>query len=559
MLLVGGLVAILTFGSAWLLISQVYDDRIHALDEDARVIFIGIENGLRRIENDILATKGLFEASQEVGNDEFNQFISTTGVLDRVAVAGLIRLVDDDDLATFEQKMAESMPGYRVFGSVDGARVDPPEVAVHHVVASIARRDDFPDGLGLDVSSLPAVRSAVVVSLDTRTVAATTPYRFALTDELGIITILALEADPGRPPGVLFVGKHVAELIAEQVPAHLRERFEVELDADGAEPVPDSFLSRSEVVAFGGWDWVIKVNAHPSFNYLVPAWEAPLALVVAFVLTLVAGVLAYNRARHHLVKADLAAAQAMNDEKDKFLSSISHQLRTPLTMVSGFTKQLLESWDTFSEANRIEFLAIVDEQADEMEWLVHNLLVASRAQSGLATVEAVSTDLCQLVTRVMRRLPDPGDRVLRHASSSVSAMADPFRTEQVIRNLLVNALDHGGSEVEVMCFTKGHEAVIEIRDNGKGVPDAVAESIFDRYSHAETRLPLASTGLGLDVSRTLVELMGGSLTYRREDGITVFSVCLPAAEGPGPQPTGVSADRDESKPASGEYPDRRLS
>lgn len=558
-LFVGGLVAILTFGSAWLLISQNENDRARILDEDAALIFKNIEDGLRRIESDLLATKGLFDASDEVDNEEFNQFASTMGVLDRVAVVGLIRLVDHGDLPAFEREMNRSIPGYRVFGVIGGVRVDPPDVAVHELVAAMAHRDDFPDGLGLDASSVEAMPPAVEAALDLEAVITTSPYRFALTDEVGVITVLPLDPEPGEPPGVLFAGKHVSEMIAEQVPVHLHGLFDVGLTTDAVESVQDAGLSRLAVIEFGGREWLVTARARPSSAYLAPIWETPIVLGIAMLLTFLASVLAHSRSRHQTIKAELAAARYLNDEKDKFLSSISHQLRTPLTMVSGFTKQLLESWDTFSEANRIEFLAIVDEQADEMEWLVHNLLVASRAESGLATVEAVPTDLCQVVTRVMRRLPDTGDRALRHARSSVSAMADPFRTEQVIRNLLVNALDHGGSEVEVMCFTKGDEAVIEIRDNGEGVPDAVAESIFDRYSHAETRLPLASTGLGLDVSRTLVELMGGSLTYCREDGITVFSVRLPAAEGPEQQPTGVSSDRDEAKLASGEHPDRRLS
>lgn len=556
---VGGLTAVVVFSAAWLLILQNEDDRARLLDEDAGLIFENIEGGLRRVEDDLLATKGLFAASHEVDNDEFNQFASTMGVLDRVAVVGLIRLIDHAELATFEGETAAGSPGYRVFAMVDGVRTDPPDVAIHHLVVAMARRDDFPDGLGLDASSVAAVPPAVEGALSTGTITTTAPYRFALTDEVGIITVLPLDPGPGEPPGVLFAGKHVAELIAEQVPAHLHGRFAVDVTTGVGESGEDSPLSRSAVFEFGGREWMITAQVDPSSTYLAPAWEAPLTLGTALILTLLVALLAYTRSRHLLVKAELSAAQALNQEKDDFLSSISHQLRTPLTMVSGFAKQLLESWDTFSEANRIEFLAIVDEQADEMEWLVHNLLVASRAESGLATVEAVPTDLCELATNVMRRLPDPGDRALRHASSSVWALADPLRTRQVMRNLLINAFDHGGPEVEIVCFASGDEAVIEVRDNGEGVPATVVASMFDRYSHSGSRLPLASTGLGLDVSRTLTQLMGGSLSYRREDGITVFSVRLPAVESPDRRPQGASTDRDGAKPASGEGPAQHLS
>jgi len=112
----------------------------------------------------------------------------------------------------------------------------------------------------------------------------------------------------------------------------------------------------------------------------------------------------------------------------------------------------------------------------------------------------------------------------------VAALADRLRVRQIVRNLLTNASRYGGAVAEVV-IQDGTLPSIQVRDNGSGVPDELVQRIFEPYGRAHSRgIATEAVGLGLTVSRTLAESMGGSLEYRHEGGWSVFELTLKAAD-----------------------------
>ena len=215
--------------------------------------------------------------------------------------------------------------------------------------------------------------------------------------------------------------------------------------------------------------------------------------------------------------------------KDEFLGSVSHELRTPLSSVLGFSSMLVQNGDTLTADERREFCERIADQGQDMANIINDLLVAARADSGDIPVDLVPFDLTEDVRRVIEDLSE--DRVrLRSSGSPAMALADPGRVRQILRNLIVNADRYGGPSVEVAVGLQNGHAVVEVRDDGVGIPEAEWETIFDPYhrSHHRTGQP-ASVGLGLTVSRMLARRMDGDLTYRYADGTSVFELVLPGA------------------------------
>jgi signal transduction histidine kinase len=241
-----------------------------------------------------------------------------------------------------------------------------------------------------------------------------------------------------------------------------------------------------------------------------------------------------------LSEANLQLAELLR-AKDQFVSVISHELRNPLTAVIGFAGQLRE---TVPDSDR-EIAALVELEGQAAANIIEDLLVAARADIGEVAVHPSEVDLSELAAGCVEVFSRQCQ-----ASSITSelepspAMADPIRVRQIIRNLLTNAARYGGSSVRVETGTGDGRASICVIDDGDGVADLVAESLFEPYGHDAASQSSESVGLGLHVSRTLARLMGGDLSYERASGETRFRLVLPS-------PLGRPVDRQVADSVSG--------
>lgn len=214
--------------------------------------------------------------------------------------------------------------------------------------------------------------------------------------------------------------------------------------------------------------------------------------------------------------------------KDDFVASVSHELRTPLTVVVGLASELRDGAGLFSPEEAGEFIRLIADQATEVANIVEDLLVIARADIHKVTIFPEPVDLVEHLRSVYESVG------ARHpvpiAGNAPRAMADPSRLRQILRNLLTNAIRHGGDAVRVELGTIGDRVRLEVCDNGEGVREGDSEKIFDAYHRAHDRKGRpGSVGLGLTVSRRLAHLMDGDLTYSRREGWSVFALSLPIA------------------------------
>ena len=216
--------------------------------------------------------------------------------------------------------------------------------------------------------------------------------------------------------------------------------------------------------------------------------------------------------------------------KDGFVAAVSHELRTPLTSVLGFAEELDIHWPNLSEDERRELLGAVVDQARELSMLVEDLLVAARIDRDslhiLNEPVRVATVFEKLTSSVDKAL---STRIEWQPGSAV-VMADALRVRQIVRNLVMNAVRHGGPQIQVSAKTHDTRVTIEVADSGDPIPDDERELIFESFYASQRVQGLApSVGLGLAISRRLAQMMGGELTYRHHEGWGTFSLTLPTA------------------------------
>ena len=253
---------------------------------------------------------------------------------------------------------------------------------------------------------------------------------------------------------------------------------------------------------------------------LVPDSNPP--MVVAFVADISDQVRARD-ALEELVRA-----------KDQFLATVSHELRTPLTVVHGMAHELRDGWARFSGAEQQEMAGMIAGGSTELSHLVEDLLVVARADMGTLEVLVEAVDMRAEVDAALASVPASIARIVDVECAEVHAVADRLRVRQILRNLLTNADRYGGEliHLRVAPVPLSNVCTIQVRDNGGGVPDDLAAAVFEPYERAHSLgVTTEAVGLGLTVSRTLAESMGGSLEYRREDGWSVFDLRLPVKEG----------------------------
>ncbi len=224
------------------------------------------------------------------------------------------------------------------------------------------------------------------------------------------------------------------------------------------------------------------------------------------------------------------ALEELIKSKDELIASVSHELRTPLTVVHGLAQELDTDWLGFSIPEQKEFIGMIAQQSAEVAYIVEDLLVAARADIGKLPVHPARVNLAAELEAAVAAIEDGAISVDRVGEKTPIAFADDTRVRQILRNLLSNAARYGGSEIVARCGSNRETAWLEVADNGEGIPEADVRAVFEPYvrSHNAEGQPL-SVGLGLTVSLKLSELMGGSLTYRRDDGWAVFRLELPAA------------------------------
>jgi signal transduction histidine kinase len=234
-----------------------------------------------------------------------------------------------------------------------------------------------------------------------------------------------------------------------------------------------------------------------------------------------------------------ALSEAAVRARDEFLSIASHELRSPLATVKGHAQMALRRLDRDGklEAERaVAALRAIACQTDKLDRLIGQLLDVSRLEIGKLQLERRTIDVAGVVAEVVSsaRARADGHVIALTAPSSLEADVDPLRIEQVLTNLLDNATKYsleGGPIEVVVSGPTGDRMEIAVRDHGQGIPLEKRASIFERFYQAHGNGHKRGLGLGLYVSRQIVELHGGEITAEfPPDGGSRFVVRLPLKE-----------------------------
>lgn len=231
----------------------------------------------------------------------------------------------------------------------------------------------------------------------------------------------------------------------------------------------------------------------------------------------------------------------------RFVSDVSHELRTPLTTVRMAADLLHDARQDFPADTR-RSAELLQAELDRFEALLANLLEISRYDAGATSLDAEDRDLVALVEQVLTQTGTLADRTGSAVELEVLGdrpvlvEVDPVRVERVLRNLVVNALEHGeGRPVQVVVFGEDQAASVVVRDHGVGLRAGEAERVFTRFwrgdpSRARTT---GGTGLGLAIALEDARLHGGQLQAWGQPGIgAAFRLTLPRVVGGqiGPRP-----------------------
>jgi signal transduction histidine kinase len=293
----------------------------------------------------------------------------------------------------------------------------------------------------------------------------------------------------------------------------------------------DSILDRHAGDVFVGWDGLateIPVSAGwaPARAVTLPVELEGRELWLSFLAVRSPGGIVY-------AFRDLTVERRLDEAKSDFVASISHELRTPMTAVLGAATTLLRDDIDISPERRRQLLEMIGSQGRRLTQITEDILLASRLDRGDLQVEREPVDLGELVRRAvetMREQAPESVTLTKAPNGSATAVGDPDRIEQVLVNLIDNAVKYSpdGGEVTVSTASAQGRVRVEVADEGLGIPAGERDSVFEKFYRGREGGYVTGTGLGLYICRELVRRMGGTIGVdSRPGGGSTFYFELP--------------------------------
>lgn len=384
--------------------------------------------------------------------------------------------------------------------------------------------------------------------------------KLLITDDRGLVV-----AETGQPP--MIGGRELRippELIARQE-SEVAELFSQRFDKEYI------FAASPTALAYGNPAFIMAVKPagelYSAFSSFI--WYAVIAGLVSLAFSMLLA-LYLSGAISRPVKAVTAAARQMAagdyqqevkvkgpseirelaedfnemaervriayELQENFVGNVSHELMTPLTSIEGFSQALMEGVSQ-SEAERERSLEIINQESKRLVRVLRDLLLLSRIDAGELRTEKVRVDLTDLMRKIESlyrgRAEERGiEFAVETPAGDLSMMTDPDRLEQVLNNLLENALKYteGGGKVTVSASSETDSVIFEVTDTGMGIEPEKLPHLFERFYRVEKSRSTrhGGVGLGLSICKELVEGLGGNISVQSLVGHgTRFTVTLP--------------------------------
>jgi signal transduction histidine kinase len=233
-------------------------------------------------------------------------------------------------------------------------------------------------------------------------------------------------------------------------------------------------------------------------------------------------------------RAEIEVAQRQMRLQDDFVSTVSHELRTPLGFIKGYATSLLRRDANWDESTQMEFLTIIEEEADHLGLLLENMLESARLQSRTAKFRLQRVQLDAVAQDVMTRfrLRHPDLQIQAEIAEVPALSGDATRLVQVLDNLFSNAVKYApGSPLVVRVSSSERHVHFSLTDQGPGIPEEYLPFVFERFYRAQADPSATGTGLGLYISKQIVLAHHGKIWVESvpDEGTTFYiEIPLPA-------------------------------
>jgi two-component system phosphate regulon sensor histidine kinase PhoR len=244
-------------------------------------------------------------------------------------------------------------------------------------------------------------------------------------------------------------------------------------------------------------------------------------------------------ARALVIFHDVSQIRSLEAVRKEFVANVSHELRTPLSIITGYLETLIDGGD--DRETNLRFLRIMHKHAQRLNLLIEDLLALSKLESRKISLHFELIDVSDSIQRVLEQL----DSLIRESGALVSTIipehlpcieADVFRIEQVLYNLLDNAIKHSGksgAKISVEVSSAASAVIVKICDDGVGIPLSDQPHIFERFYrvHKDRSRDAGGTGLGLSIVKHTVQAHGGSIAVQSRPGAgATFVMSLPISQ-----------------------------
>ncbi|WP_241758947.1 CHASE domain-containing protein [Pyxidicoccus parkwayensis] len=575
------LVGLAVTGVAAFFVQRDIDERRDRRFDDAvHEGVLGLQQRMDTYQAMLLGTRGLFSSSQQVERGEFHAYVQSLELRRRypgLQGLGFSLWLKPGEVKAHEASVRrEGFPDYHVWP--EGPRSAYTAIVFLEPLDARNRR-----AIGFDMYSNPTRREAMRRAMETGLPAASGKVRLVQEFEGDtrpqagfLIYVPVYDGPAGTQPATLELRRaHIRGFV--YAPIRMGDLVEglrfpgfqdtVDLEVhDGEDSVPGSLLFssvqdgpwqeglrlglRREVpITVAGRPWTLVFTARESFieknnpSQLLTVVVSGLLVTLLLVLMTRAQVRARTVAEVSSVEQQRLASEARMAVRirDEFLGVAAHELRTPLTslklQLQLMYRQLRQGGPL--DAERVEHgVASCERQTTRLSQLVDSLLDVSRLMHGRMELRLEPLELGEVTRDLVRRFETDaqsvGSRLTVDAPEPVPGRWDRLRLEQVLTNLVSNALKYGqGAPVDVRVRGDGDAALLEVQDRGIGIAPEDAGRIFDRFERAVSSQHYGGLGLGLFITRQLVEALGGHISVESAPGQgSTFTVRLPVM-GPG--------------------------
>lgn len=233
--------------------------------------------------------------------------------------------------------------------------------------------------------------------------------------------------------------------------------------------------------------------------------------------------------------ADITDKKALQRQKDEFISTVSHELKTPVTSIKAYTQILQKALTGAENAKNQNFLLRMGVQVSRLENLIGGLLDVTRIESGKLLLNCSIVDMNLLLSELIidLQLITPSHKLIVKENTPVRVYADKQRLEQVITNIITNAVKYSptADKVHISLSGQGQKCVCSVQDFGPGIPDDQKPFVFERFHQVNKTDMNLGLGLGLYISSQIISLLGGKIWFESTLGEgTIFHFSLPSQQ-----------------------------